>query len=94
MQDYEHSEIRSPWWRLIKANPKSSKTTTSSNARLRAFRNKISIVKANRNHIKIMKKHYTSDARLWAFRNKISMVEAAQDHFKIIKNTTSSDARP
>ena len=34
------------------------KNTTSSDARLWTFRNKISIVEADQNHLKIIKKHY------------------------------------
>ena len=56
------------------------KNTTSSDARLWQFRNKIPMAEANLNHPKLIKNTTPSDARLWAFRNKISIVEVVQNN--------------
>ena len=94
MLDYEHSETRSIWWRFIKTTPPNYNiNTTSSDARLCAFGNKIYMVEVDPNHPKVIKHITSSDARLWAFRNKISVVEAIQNHPNITKHIASSDAR-
>ena len=49
--------------------------TTSSDVKLWAFRNKISMTEANQNQSTTIKHNTSSDARLCAFRNDISMIE-------------------
>ena len=63
MPDYEHSETRSPLWRLIKTNSKLQKPLHQVMPDYEHSEKTISILEADQNHTKIITKTTSSDAR-------------------------------